>query len=89
LIWRTPLPAAVELYNIAQDPSEKNNVAAEHPDIVASLQKRANELASQMVKPLLLEEEVKAMMHRLHLPPAFPNEEYEFNNDDFSDGKNK
>ena len=28
LIWRTPLPPAVELYNIAQDPSEKNNLAA-------------------------------------------------------------
>jgi hypothetical protein len=37
LVWRTPLPATVELYNIAPDPSEKNNVAAEHPDIVASL----------------------------------------------------
>jgi len=79
LVWRTPLPAAVELYNIAQDPSEKNNVAADHPEIVATLQKRANELASQMVKPLLLEMEMKAMMQRLHLPPALPGEEYEFN----------
>jgi len=38
-----------------------------------------------MVKPLLLEMEMQAMMHRLHLPPAFPNEEFEFNNDDFTD----
>ena len=37
LIWRTPLPAAVELYNLAQDPSEKNNVAAGNPDKVATL----------------------------------------------------
>ena len=88
LIWRTPLPSAVELYNIAQDPSERNNVASGHPDIVAALQRRANELASQMVKPLLLEEEMKAMMHRLHLPPAFPGEEYEFNNEDFDEETN-
>ena len=60
LIWRTPLPQAVELYNIAQDPSEKNNVAAENPEKVAALQKRANELAGTMAKPLLLETEFKA-----------------------------
>ncbi len=36
LIWRTLLPAAVELYNIPQDPSEKNNVAAQNPDKVDS-----------------------------------------------------
>ncbi len=46
---------------------------------VAVLQKRANELAAQMVKPLLLEMEMKAMMQRLHLPPALPGEECEFN----------
>jgi arylsulfatase A-like enzyme len=85
LVWRTPLPEAVELYNIAQDPSEKYNVAAEHPDQVAALEKRANELASQAVKPLLLQEEFKAMRERLHLPPALPGEDYQFNNDDFTD----
>jgi len=85
LVWRTPLPASVELYNLAQDPSEKNNLAAEHPDIVAALQKRSNELASQMVKPLLLQEEFGAMRKRLHLPPALPEDEYQFNNDDFTD----
>jgi arylsulfatase A-like enzyme len=35
LIWRTPLPAALELYNLKDDPSEKTDVAAEHPDKVA------------------------------------------------------
>ena len=70
LIWRTPLPAAVELYNIAQDPSEKNNVAAQNPDKVAALQKRANELAATMAKPLLLQTEIKAMMER-HQDAAF------------------
>ena len=31
LIWRTPLPSALELYNIAQDPSEKNQPRRQEP----------------------------------------------------------
>ncbi len=79
LIWRTPLPSALELYNIPQDPSEKTNLAAQNPEKVAELQKRANELAAIMVKPLLLEAEFKAVLKRLSLPPALPDEEFEFN----------
>jgi arylsulfatase A-like enzyme len=79
LIWRTPLPSATELYNIPQDPSEKNNLAAQNPEQVAALQKRANELAAIMVKPLLLEAEINSMMKRLAMPPALPGEEFEFN----------
>src|SRR5215469_14541846 len=79
LIWRTPLPEAIELYNIAQDRSEKDNVAAAHPDKVAALRKRANELAAAMAKPLLLEAEFGAMRERLHMPPALPSEEASFN----------
>jgi arylsulfatase A-like enzyme len=72
LIWRTPLPQAIELYDIAKDPSEKNNVAAQHPEKVAALQKRAMELAAVMAKPLLLETEFKAVLERLAMPPALP-----------------
>ena len=79
LIWRTPLPSATELYDLPQDPSEKNNLAGQNPEKVAELQKRANELAAVMVKPLLLEAEIKAMMKRLAMPPALPDEEFEFN----------
>jgi arylsulfatase A-like enzyme len=78
LVWRTPLPSAPELYNIAQDPSEKSDLAAQNPDEVAKLQKRANELAAQSVKPLLLEAEFKQILKRLSLPPALPGEEFEF-----------
>jgi len=74
LIWRTLLPATVDLYNIAQDPSEKNNVAAQNPDKVAALQQRANELAAAMAKPMILETELKAMMQRLKMPPSLPAE---------------
>jgi arylsulfatase A-like enzyme len=77
LIWRTPLPSGPELYNIAQDPSEKSNLAAQYPEKVAALQKRANELAATMAKPMLLEAEFKAIMQRLHLPPALPGEEFQ------------
>ncbi len=79
LIWRIPLPSKVELYNIGQDPSEKDNLAARNPEKVAELQKRINALAETMAKPLFLEAEFKAMLQRLHMPPALPGEEYEFN----------
>jgi arylsulfatase A-like enzyme len=75
LIWQTPLPQTVELYNLAADPSEKNNVADANPDKVVALQKRANALAAEMVKPLLLGEELKAVKSRLSLPPNLPDDE--------------
>ena len=78
LVWRTTLPSSVELYNILQDPSEKNNVATEHPEIVTPLQKRAQELAAAGVKPLFMEEGFEQIVRWSHLPPAFPGEELEF-----------
>ena len=82
LIWRAPLPEAIELYNIALDPSETNNVAAANPDKVAALKKRANELAATMEKPLLLQAEFGVMRERLHMPPALPGEEASFNEEE-------
>ena len=79
LIWRAPLPSVTELYNIAQDPSEKDNVAAANPDKVAALQKRVNELAATMAKSPLLDMEMQAMMKRIAAPAALPDEEFEFN----------
>ena len=79
LIWRTPLPAAIELYNIAQDPSEKTNLAEQYPDKVAALQKRANELAAEGTKPLLLQAVFKNVQESLHTPPALPGEDYQLN----------
>ncbi|MBS0319357.1 MAG: arylsulfatase [Proteobacteria bacterium] len=78
LIWRTPLPQAVELYDLRNDPYEKTNVAAQHPDTVAMLQKRANALAATMEKPLMLVTEFGAMRERLHLPPALPEDTFSF-----------
>ena len=74
LIWRTLLPQSVELFNIAEDPSETKNLAAENPEKVSQLQKRANELAARAEKPILLEIEFKNMLGRMHLSPALPGD---------------
>jgi arylsulfatase A-like enzyme len=74
LIWRTLLPQSVELYDIAKDPSESKNLAAEQPDKVAALQKRVNELAAEAEKPILLQIEVKNILERMHLSPALPDD---------------
>ena len=78
LVWRALLPAAVELYNIPEDPSEKNNLAAQNPQMVADLQKRANELAASAAPALFLATEFQAVQHRLGTPPALPGEELLF-----------
>lgn len=84
MIWRTPLPQAVELYNLGLDPSEKNNVAEANPAEVVKLQKRANELAATQANPLFIATEFKAIQARLALPPALPkddlNEDLDFDN---------
>lgn len=72
LIWRTQLPQSVELYNLAEDVSETNNLAEQHPDKVADLQKRANALAAEAEKPILLQIEFKNIIERMHLSPALP-----------------
>lgn len=45
--WKLILPAKgsqVELYDLTADPSEENNVAARHPDLVARLKKKATDI---------------------------------------------
>jgi arylsulfatase A-like enzyme len=54
LIWRSLIPASVDLYNLADDPYETNNVAAAHPEKVAAMQERLNELGKESEKPLAL-----------------------------------
>lgn len=77
LVWRAPLPSTPELYHLAEDPSEKQDLAAAHPDRVMALQRRANELAATMAKSKLLETEFGALLKRLHLPPALPGEDFQ------------
>jgi arylsulfatase A-like enzyme len=55
LIWRTLVPTSVDLYHLAEDPGEKNNLAAAHPDKVAAMQERINALGRECAKPLFLQ----------------------------------
>jgi arylsulfatase A-like enzyme len=50
---RTKAPGALaaELFNLADDPSEKENLAAKHPDKVRALRARYDTLAAQAVEP--------------------------------------
>jgi arylsulfatase A-like enzyme len=82
LIWRTPLPSALELYNIAEDPSEKTDLAAQHPEKVAELQKRIEELARESAKPLFLLETFRGIKKQMSVPPALPTDDAYFTQGD-------
>jgi arylsulfatase A-like enzyme len=82
LIWRTPLPSALELYNIAQDPSEKTNLADRNPLKVAELQKRIEQLAKESAKSLFLVDVFAAIKAGAHGAPSLPNEEAYFTQGD-------
>ncbi|MEO7098128.1 MAG: sulfatase-like hydrolase/transferase [Luteolibacter sp.] len=55
LIRRSLIPTNVDLYNLAEDPSKKNNLAAANPDKVAAMQERLNALGKEAAKPLALD----------------------------------
>ncbi|WP_421694342.1 arylsulfatase B [Aestuariivirga sp.] len=59
LVWSAGLPGKVELFNIAKDPGEARNIAAENPKRVAALKERLIALSQQMVPPLLIMEAIK------------------------------
>ncbi len=75
LVWRALLPSNTELFNIAKDPSETTNLAAEHPEKVAALQARINELAAESAKPLFLLDQFKVIMTNMHGEPVMPFED--------------
>jgi arylsulfatase A-like enzyme len=82
LIWRTTLPSQLELFNIAQDPYEKANLADKNPQIVASLQKRIEELARESAKPLFLVDAFSAAWGAAHGAPSLPSEDAFFTQGD-------
>lgn len=75
VIWRTMLPSSVELYNIAADPSESKNLAADHPELVAKLKSRLDELAKEAAKPLFLLDQFKVIQTNMKGEPVMPMEE--------------
>ena len=75
LIWRTMLPSSVDLYNLAEDPYEKNNVAAAHPEKVTELKHRLDELAKGAAKPLFLLAQFKVIMKNINGEPLMPGDD--------------
>jgi len=82
LIWRTMLPSSVDLYNITQDPSEKNNLASANPDKVVALQQRLNALAKESAKPLFLVDQMKVVMKNMAGEPVMPGEDEYYEGDE-------
>jgi arylsulfatase A-like enzyme len=80
LIWRTMLPSSVDLYNLADDPSEKTNLAAANPDKVAAMKQRLEALAKEAAKPLFLVDQFKVLMKNINGEPVLPTD------DDFAAG---
>ncbi len=75
LIWRTMLPSSVDLYHLAEDPSEEKNLAAEHPEKVVEMQNRLNALAKEAAKPLFLLDQFKVIQRNMAGEPVLPIEE--------------
>lgn len=75
LIWRTTLPTSVDLYDLSQDPSEENNLAADHPEMVLTLQRRLDALAKDAAKPLFLVDQFKVVMRNMNGEPVLPTDE--------------
>ncbi|MEY4388263.1 MAG: hypothetical protein RLY20_3546 [Verrucomicrobiota bacterium] len=73
LIWRSLIPTSVDLFNLAEDPYEKNNLAAAHPDKVAAFQERVNALGKEQAKPLALMYIAKVGL--AHAKPAMGSED--------------
>jgi arylsulfatase A-like enzyme len=75
LIWRTMLPSSVELYNLAEDPSESVNLADKHPEKIAELQRRIEAFAKQATRPLFLIDQFKVITRNMQGEPLLPIDE--------------
>ena len=75
LVWKATLPSQVELFNLAQDPSEKTNLADKNPQKVAELQQRVEVLAREAAQPLLLKEAFRTTWSVFTATVALPSEE--------------
>lgn len=82
LVWHAPLPSRIELFDIARDPSEKTNLAAQNADRVKELQARIEALAGGMTRSLFMTATFQAYMGRHAGPPVFPNEPGFFSSND-------
>jgi len=79
LVWGALIPPKIEFYDIRNDPSEKENLAAKFPEKVEALQRRVLELAGQAAPPLFLMELVSL---GLSIAPVFPDGDMSLVNQD-------
>ena len=70
LVWTALLPQSVELFDLAKDPAESTNLAAQNPDKVKELQAWSTDLAKQAAPPLFLMELVRLGLSHA---PQFPD----------------
>jgi arylsulfatase A-like enzyme len=75
LVWQATLPSKVELFNLAQDPGEKKDLAAANPEKVAELQRRIQVLAGEAAAPLIFGEAMGVVKPALFGSVALPQEE--------------
>jgi len=75
LVWQATLPSRIELFNLAQDPAEKTNLAEQNPRKVAELQQRIEALAREAVQPLFITEVMGTAKPVLFGSVALPGEE--------------
>jgi arylsulfatase A-like enzyme len=75
LVWHALLPGRIELFDLPADPSETLDLAAKNPEKVKELQGRIQELAGQMVQPLVLADALSLV---LGLPPSTPLDAIEY-----------
>jgi len=75
IIWRNMLPSSVDLYDLAKDPYEQNNLAAAHPDKVLAMQQRLDALAKEASKPLFLVDQFKVIMKNMNGEPVLPTDD--------------
>jgi arylsulfatase A-like enzyme len=75
LVWYATLPSQVELFNLAEDPTEKTSLAGKNPQKVAELRERIEALAREAVPPLILKEVLGAVRPVLFGSVTLPGEE--------------
>ncbi|TNF36112.1 MAG: sulfatase [Gammaproteobacteria bacterium] len=79
LVWKVVLPSRVELFDIRNDPYEKNNIADKHPEIVQALKARAEALAKESTPPLLFDSIMGVTRSTLMSSVVLPESQGEIN----------
>ena len=75
LVWKSVLPTSLELFNLADDPNEKTNLAAAEPEKVKELQARIEQIAKESPKPLFMKTAMDAVFKGIFGPAPIPTED--------------